>query len=118
MTRIRATCPSCGEVELRPGDVALRIIRDHGQDRDHVGDGSTYRFECPDCDDLVTKPADARIVRLLETGGVQPKVDSAPRAKATGPKFTLNDLIDFHFALRDADVVALASLAEGSHVGP
>ena len=54
MTRIRATCPICGEVDLRPHDIELEIHRDS---LDGVAEGSCYRFECPTCDEVVTKPA-------------------------------------------------------------
>ncbi len=38
-TRIRATCPGCGEVELTPPDVELRVCR--------VEERSHYAFVCP-----------------------------------------------------------------------
>ena len=61
-TRIRATCPGCGEVELTPPDVELRVCREeeHGP----------YAFVCPECYQTVTKPADRRVMPLLTSGGV------------------------------------------------
>jgi hypothetical protein len=38
-TRIRATCPRCGEVELTPPDVELRVCR--------AEEHSFYAFVCP-----------------------------------------------------------------------
>lgn len=107
MTRIRATCPHCGEVDLRPADVELEIIRDLDGD---VTDGSRYRFSCPTCADVVSKPADARIAKLLTSGGVAVTVrqDEAqasqalephPESPPAGPAFTYDDLLDFHLLL-------------------
>lgn len=109
MTRIRATCPSCGEIELRPADVVLRRVLDALGD---VAEGSCYRFSCPDCAELVEKPADERIASLLETGGVatedvledEPFVDTRPlhpEAPPAGPRLTRDDLLDLHLLLRD-----------------
>jgi len=117
MTRIRANCPSCGEVDLQPLDVTLRIMR---ADDGLVGDGSTYRFLCPDCYELVTKPADERIAQLLSTGGVPIEEDEAlaehvldaalaallpphPEGVRPGPRLTLDDLLDFHRVLAGDD---------------
>jgi predicted RNA-binding Zn-ribbon protein involved in translation (DUF1610 family) len=106
MTRIRATCPTCGEVELRPADVVLRRVTDSLGD---LSEGSCYRFSCPDCTELVEKPADERIASLLATGGVAveevgPPIDTRephPEAPAAGPVLTLDDLLDLHLALED-----------------
>ena len=106
MTRIRATCPDCGEIELQPDDIELRII---GNDPEDVRDGSTYVFCCPNGDDEVAKPADARIARLLVSGGVQvqclaPNATAGdgtggidhPEGAVDGAPLTLDDLLDFH----------------------
>jgi hypothetical protein len=81
------------------------------------GREGTYRFTCPSCLDPVEKRADRKIVALLVSAGV----DVASRAPTTtaelfdgeaqrvdprpplpdAPAFTLDDLIDFHFALQD-----------------
>jgi hypothetical protein len=117
MTRIRATCPDCGEVDLRPADIELRIVR---SDVGEVGTGSNYRFSCPTCTVLVTKPADERIARLLATGGVEISIDRTetavgtldpverlrrahPERPAAGPALTPDDLLDLHLALRRED---------------
>lgn len=116
MTRIRATCPQCGEVDLRPDDVALEIRR---APLEEVAEGSSYRFCCPSCADEVRKPADERIARLLSDGGVHVTVIDAeellteeerfaafrlehPEHPDYGPALTADDLIDFHLALEAA----------------
>lgn len=117
MTRIRATCPSCGEVDLRPDDIRLEIV---GDSPATVSEGSYYAFCCPDCAGTVTKPADDRIARLLRSGGVavtyrsvSPHLD-AEIARAVGlldhpegmpvvPPLTPDDLLDFHLLLERDD---------------
>lgn len=122
MTRIRATCPTCGEVDLRPADVSLEIVRTPQDAEAEVRDGSNYCFECPACDVLITKPADARIAKLLTTGGVAVHIVPSPAGSdvlvrdrqphpegdVDGPPLTFDDLIDFHFLLRSDDLLTWA----------
>ncbi len=113
MTRIRANCPSCGEVDLRPHDVVLSVVRAYDG---LVSDESSYRFNCPDCTEVVTKPADERIAQLLTTGGVPVEeaedapataavpVDDRPphpETPAEGRALTADDLLDLHLKLAD-----------------
>lgn len=116
MTRIRATCPTCGEVELRPDEIELHVV---GPDPDDVRDGSSYRFDCPSCCDEIAKPADGRIARLLASGGVPVTCTgdseleaivaagmqriSHPEGLVLGPAFTADDLLDFHELLQTDD---------------
>lgn len=119
MTRIRATCPMCGEVDLKPEDVRLAIVRDAAGE---VGDGSTYRFPCPSCRELVSKPADERIARMLATGGVAIEITEGeldvdelvgllddedlafhPELPSPGPAFVRDDLLTFHELLAGDD---------------
>lgn len=117
MTRIRATCPDCGEVDLQPTDIELHIVR--GDDGE-VGNGSSYCFSCPTCTVTVTKPADDRIARLLATGGVEISIEREERSLETadraeelrrnhpegpvpGPRLGYDDLLDFHLALERED---------------
>lgn len=112
MTRIRATCPLCGEVDLKPEDVRLEIVRDADGD---VGEGSVYRFPCPTCTEVVSKPADERIARMLATGGVSIAITQTqfdidelvslldvdelclhPELPGPGPALVREDLLDFH----------------------
>ena len=106
MTRIRANCPDCGDVELTPDEILIQVAHDPA---DLVGDGSRYRFTCPDCECTVTKPADERIVQLLVTGGVALEVAEAdprprhPERPPMGPAFTGDDLLDLHQLLQGDD---------------
>ncbi len=110
MTRIRANCPDCGDVELAPEDMLIEVSHDAD---DLVGQGSCYRFVCPDCAVTVRKPADDRIVQLLITGGVPLEVTDDqdvdgvgprhPETAVDGPPLTLDDLLDLHLLLEDED---------------
>lgn len=108
MTRIRANCPDCGDVELAPEEVLIEVAHD---DDDLVGEGSAYRFVCPDCTTTVRKPADERIVQLLISGGVplevaepeDPPVAVHPEQAVGGPPLTHDDLLDLHLLLARED---------------
>jgi predicted RNA-binding Zn-ribbon protein involved in translation (DUF1610 family) len=103
MTTIRTTCPRCGEVDMTPEAILLSV-------RDRAGEGS-YRFSCPTCQNTIEKPADRKVVALLLSAGVemaepaQPLLDmdgvDSPDPVPTGPPFTVDDLISFHFLLKD-----------------
>jgi hypothetical protein len=100
-TKIRATCPTCGEVELTPPDVELRVHR--------VEKHSFYAFVCPACLATVTKPADKRVVRLLTSGGVPARPWNPPGEvleRRTGPALTWDDLLDLHLELQSPDWLA------------
>lgn len=105
MTKIRASCPECGEVDLRPDDVLLRVVRTADG---AVDDDSVYRFLCPSCTDVISKPADGRIVELLRGGGVSVDDDADrfephPEAPPAGPTLTTDDLLDLHLLLARDD---------------
>lgn len=101
MTTIRATCPSCGEVDLTPEQIVLTVIR---ADEVPVGPESHYSFTCPSCTVRIEKPADERIAHLLTTGGVSVSVvdeatdhrPSHPETPPAGPALTYDDLLDLH----------------------
>lgn len=96
MTTIKATCPSCGEVTLTPDDIELRVVEGDEADR------SYYAFLCPDCLEIVRKPADSRVIRLLVSGGVEALTLVEVRTLAErydGPPFGPDDLLDFHLLL-------------------
>jgi hypothetical protein len=98
VTTIRATCPTCGEVELTPDDIELRVCT-------HAP-ASYYQFVCPLCSEEVQKPADDRVVQLLISGGVPATVWELPqefRETHEGPILTTDDLLDFHLLLEQPD---------------
>lgn len=71
------------------------------------GEGS-YSFVCPDCLEVVEKPADQKIVTLLLSAGVEvhrstARVEPSSRTLPGGPPLTTDDLIDFHFLLSQDD---------------
>ena len=99
MTTIKATCPTCGEVNLTPEDIELRVDQSERAD-------SYYAFTCPDCLCAVRKPANDRVVRLLVSGGVE-VIDREPvrvplADRFEGPRISHDDLLDFH-AMLDGD---------------
>jgi hypothetical protein len=115
MTTIRTTCPRCGEVDMSPEAILLSI-------RDRAGEGS-YRFSCPGCRGTVQKPADHKVVALLLSAGVEmdeketeqgrfeefvEMAEPAPEQRPAGPPFTVDDLIAFHFLLKDDEKLSRA----------
>ena len=95
---------------MGPESILLQVVRG--------GREGTYRFECPTCLESVEKRADRKIVALLVSAGVdvagrgahvtaelfdEPDADvEDPRwSLPVGPSFSIDDVIDFHFQLRD-----------------
>jgi len=96
---------------MGPESILLQVARG--------GREGSYRFTCPTCMGAVEKRADGKIVALLVSAGV----DVAGHATLTeteelfdagdepagdlreplpsGPPFTIDDVIDFHFRLQD-----------------
>ena len=97
MTNIRATCPTCGEVELTADDIELRISGDE--------DDSTYGFDCPTCICRIMKPADSRIIQLLLSGGVKATIVEDQLHIPSAPAFTYDDLLDFHIELESSETL-------------
>jgi hypothetical protein len=101
MTTIKASCPSCGEVELTPADVSLMVCS--------YAPLSYYAFNCPGCADEVRKPADDHVVSLLVSGGVPTTVWEIPAEALeprTGPALTYDDLLDLALTLESTDLLA------------
>lgn len=99
VTIVKATCPRCGDVELVPNDIELRLCT--------VQDMSTYHFTCRRCDKIVAKPAaDERIVMLLTSVGVrlvQWELPAELRETHDGPPISIDDLIDLRLLLERPD---------------
>lgn len=98
MTRIRATCPDCGEVDITAEDIELFIAGEL--------EGGKYCFECPNCINQVSKPADSRIIQLLISGGVRASAQEPRMAHNDLPPLSYDDLLAFHFELEKANTLA------------
>lgn len=104
MTVIKASCPSCGDVELTPRQVRLVVCS--------VEDRSFYSFSCSGCGDEVRKPAGTDVVALLRTGGVLPErwvIPAEVLEVHDGPVLSSDDLLDFCLWLESADLLAPAA---------
>ena len=96
MTTIRASCPSCGDVDLTVGDVSVRVCAN-----DHRG---SYNFRCPECEMAVAKHADPNVVELLVSSGVKMAVWQLPAElwePRGGEAISHDDLLDFHDLLAE-----------------
>jgi hypothetical protein len=105
MTTIKATCPTCGDVELTPRQLRLVVATKPGL--------SYYSFSCTRCREVVRRQAGDDVVRILVSGGVTPEPWDVPAEaleEHDGPELTYDDLLDLALALTRLDklVVALA----------
>ena len=103
MAKIRASCPTCGDVELTTKDLVVRVCAD-----DNSG---AYNFCCPSCSVRVAKAADHHIVDLLGASGVEVVVWSLPAElteRPVGQPITHDDLLDFHDLLQNDDALQTA----------
>lgn len=92
----KVTCPACGELEVDLSTVQVCICQ-------NFPERSFFRFDCPLCEQVVTKPASPAARRLLVSEASvafwqwTPELDE----RHDGPPITLDDLIDLHFDLED-----------------
>jgi hypothetical protein len=103
MATIRASCPTCGDVELTTADVRVRVCIDD--------DRGEYSFRCPACRMMVAKRAETRTVDLLIASGVVFATWSLPAElleARSGAPITHDDLLDFHLLLNDDALLAAA----------
>lgn len=106
MTTIKASCPTCGEVELTPADVTLMVCSHAPL--------SYYRFDCTTCDHEVRKPADDHVVSLLVSGGVPAQVWDVPAEALEvheGAPIGYDDVLDLALQLAATDLVAALAAA-------
>ena len=109
MATIKATCPVCGDVDLTPRQVSVRVV----EAIEESAARRSYAFVCPTCHETVRKPADAEVVRLLASAGVRiccVEVPAEAREPHTGAALGYDDLLDFALWLDSHD--ALAALLE------
>ena len=94
---IRASCPTCGDVELTSRDVSVQVCASNNQ--------GSYAFRCPACAVAVSKLAEQRIVDLLVSSGVRLSVWSLPaeldEPRSTEPALSYDDLLEFHQLLQE-----------------
>ena len=101
MARIRASCPTCGDVELTVPEVEVRICSTTQE--------GEYVFDCPSCGFTVSKQAETRTLDLLAASGVQVTTWAMPVERINDPAaapICHDDVIDFHLMLGDDDAVA------------
>ena len=97
-TIVRATCPSCGDVELTVDQLAAIVCAT-------TNEGS-YAFQCPDCQLAVVKTAESHVVELLASAGVRLSVFELPAEldePHAGAPLTHDDLLAFHDRLQQDD---------------
>ena len=93
---IRASCPTCGDVELTSRDVTVQVCATNNQ--------GSYAFRCPECRVAVSKLAEQRIVDLLVSSGVRLSVWSLPAEldeRHAGAPIGYDDLLEFHQLLQE-----------------
>ena len=98
MATIRASCSTCGDVELTTADVQVRVCMDD--------DSAAYSFRCPICTMTQVKPADERTVDLLMAAGVTYITWNLPaelQEHPSGAPINHDDLLDFHDLLERDD---------------
>lgn len=97
MTKIRARCPRCGDVEF---GVASIVVHTDGADVSGASPSNAYRFDCPTCGDRVSRSAVPDVLALLLSAGVREEA-LAPEA---GPQLTEVDVESFR-RLLDSEFV-------------
>jgi hypothetical protein len=115
MTKIRATCPTCGNVEFGVHSIVVlgTTTAAGGPSAAYLtsgprGGSATYRFECPSCDRPVLRHAEREIIELLLSVGVPveaPRValESVRSEAANLPAFTLSDVDRLREAMASPD---------------
>jgi rRNA maturation protein Nop10 len=95
MMTIRASCPTCGDVEFGSEAVTVRVCT--------ADSNGSYAFQCPECGMAVAKPADQRVVDLLKSSGAKVEVWSLPAElgeQHVGPPITYDDILEFHYLIQ------------------
>ena len=98
MATIRASCPSCGDVELTTREVQVLLCSTNNE--------GSYAFQCPACRLAVSKPAEPSVVDVLVASGVRLAVWEMPAElgeRHAGPPVSHDDLLEFHFLLEQPD---------------
>ncbi|MFO0955684.1 MAG: hypothetical protein U0526_04105 [Candidatus Saccharibacteria bacterium] len=96
MALVRATCDSCGDVELKSHDIWTNRITDGA-----VTILRQYGFQCPACRQFTLRPADEHVISVLRATGVVMREIDARSVWPTGvdlaaSPFNHDDLLEFH----------------------
>lgn len=105
MATIKATCPMCGDVDLTPRQVRVRVTEAIRESDTR----SSYVFGCPQCRQDVEKPADEEVVRLLSSAGVRVERIAVPaeaRELHDGRPIGYDDLLDLVLFLETHDAIS------------
>ena len=107
MAWIRASCSTCGDVELSIDEVQLMMCASTSE--------ASYVFRCPSCDLIVSKAAEENVVDVLVASGVRLSVWRLPaelNEEHYGRDIGYDELLEFHFQLHtDAWVDELDRMA-------
>lgn len=91
---VRATCPTCGDVEVTVEQVQVQICVSTAV--------ATYSFQCPVCAFMVNKEANDTVVESLTSAGSRLIAWTLPAEldePKLGPRISHDDLLEFHLAL-------------------
>lgn len=108
MAVIRATCNDCGDIELAPREVQVRVCLDDQR--------ASYSFRCPTCLHPVARQVESRLVELLASSGSPVSLWHLPAELEEvhwGPAISHDDLLDFHELLTHDENWFESLLAEG-----
>ena len=107
-TAIKATCPTCGDVDLTPKGLHMTVY--------DTGTNGIYSFFCPKCYEQCDKPLDLQIVKLLRSAGVGHTMIHVPlefkERKPSDEELTFDNLMDLHVELGKTDFVAALAFPE------
>lgn len=94
MTRIRARCPDCGDVEFSIDEIVVLAL---------PPSSGAYRFTCPSCGDPVSRTAVPDVIELLLSAGVRKQRVDHPSLMAVERQFTERDIAEFRHLLASPD---------------
>ena len=94
--RVRASCPTCGEVEVCGTEFTILCCIETMQ--------TIYRFRCSSCASWTVKDAGPGVITLLLRAGARVErwrqpLEIEERPDNSAPPISEDDLIDFHEAL-------------------
>lgn len=107
MTRVKASCPDCSDVELDVEDIGLSLYQ--------IGPvvdwpRCRYAFTCPKCGQRASKPCPQAVYAMLVQAGAIPSRVRVPAEAVEdhhGAPLTWDDVLDFALALERADADAV-----------